>query len=170
MVALRTTSPLAELVRVTGRPRARTLGRHHTTVLDQAEDPEAALFEGRPRTRAACRGHDGPCPWIACKYHLYLDVNPETGSIKFNFPDTGPDELDQLPATCALDVADEGGVTLEEVGALLQLTRERIRQVEARTLLKLKLASPANPRGEPIGGGACVDAMQRLADLAGQGS
>ena len=62
-------------------------------------------------------------------------LNPETGSIKFNFPDKEVWELDE---TCVLDVADRGGVTLEEVGAILNLTRERIRQIEFKGLAKLK--------------------------------
>ena len=36
-------------------------------------------------------------------------------------------------------MADKGGITLEEVGAILNLTRERIRQVEVRGLHKIKL-------------------------------
>ena len=40
--------------------------------------------------------------------------------------------------TCALDIADRGGVTLEEVGEILNLTRERIRQVEVMGLEKLR--------------------------------
>ena len=78
-----------------------------------------------------------PCPWVSCKHHLYLDVNPETGSIKINFPDL---ESWELAETCALDVAERGGITLEEVGEIMNLTRERIRQVEVRGLLKLKMA------------------------------
>ena len=81
-----------------------------------------------------------PCPWVACKHHLYLDINPETGSIKINFPDLEPWELKH---TCALDVAERGGITLEEVGEIMNLTRERIRQVEVRGLLKLKMGSPS---------------------------
>jgi hypothetical protein len=81
-----------------------------------------------------------PCPWVACKHHLYLDINPETGSIKINFPDLEPWELKN---TCALDVAERGGITLEEVGEIMNLTRERIRQVEVRGLLKLKMGSPS---------------------------
>ena len=46
-----------------------------------------------------------------------------------NFPDLDVWELED---TCALDVADRGGITLEEVGEILNLTRERIRQVEVR--------------------------------------
>ena len=76
--------------------------------------------------------------YVACKYHLYLDVNPETGSIKINFPDQEPWELEE---TCALDVAERGGVTLEEVGEILNLTRERVRQVEVTGLVKLKEVS-----------------------------
>ena len=62
-------------------------------------------------------------------------MNPETKSIKFNFPGK---EVWELRETCALDVADKGGVTLEEVGAIMNLTRERIRQVEMRALQKLR--------------------------------
>lgn len=76
-----------------------------------------------------------PCPWVSCKFHLYLDVNPETGSITINFPDLEPWELRD---TCALDVAERGGTTLEEVGEIMNLTRERIRQLEVRGLIKLK--------------------------------
>jgi hypothetical protein len=94
----------------------------------------------RPSTRSECMTDFRPCPWVACKHHLYLDVNPETGSIKINFPDLEPWEL---PYTCALDVADRGGITLEEVGEIMNLTRERIRQVEVRGLRKLRAASPS---------------------------
>jgi len=94
----------------------------------------------RPSTREECRGEARPCPWVACKHHLYLDINPETGSIKINFPDLEPWELSN---TCALDVAERGGITLEEVGEIMNLTRERIRQVEVRGLLKLKMGSPS---------------------------
>ena len=92
----------------------------------------------RPRTRGECREEQRPCPWVACKHHLYLDINPDTGSIKINFPDLEPWELKH---TCSLDVAERGGVTLEEVGEITNLTRERIRQVEVRGLLKLKWGS-----------------------------
>ena len=40
--------------------------------------------------------------------------------------------------SCALDVADRGGTTLEDVGAIMNLTRERIRQVEVKALAKLQ--------------------------------
>jgi DNA-directed RNA polymerase sigma subunit (sigma70/sigma32) len=43
----------------------------------------------------------------------------------------------ELPETCALDAADRGGMTLEEVGAILNLTRERIRQIQRLALAKL---------------------------------
>ncbi len=95
----------------------------------------------RPAKRDECKsGEMRPCPWVACKHHLYLDINPETGSIKINFPDLEPWELQH---TCALDVAERGGITLEEVGEIMNLTRERIRQVEVRGLLKLKMGSPS---------------------------
>lgn len=93
----------------------------------------------RPRTRGDCLpggcNAERPCPFVTCKYHLCLDVNPETGSITINFPSREPWDI---PATCALDVADAGALTLDEVGEMTNLTRERIRQIEVRGLLKIK--------------------------------
>lgn len=102
----------------------------------------------RPRSRADCAAGPRPCMFIACKHHLYLDVNPATGSIKLNFPDK---EVWEMADTCALDVADRGGITLEEVGTIMNLTRERIRQVETRGLLKLRAMAEEEPRsGQPF--------------------
>ena len=98
---------------------------------------DAAAIE-RPRTRHECLQGDNaerPCPFVSCEYHLYLDVDEEHGSIKENFPDL---EVWEMPETCALDVADRGGVVLEELGALMNLTRERIRQVETKALARVR--------------------------------
>ena len=89
----------------------------------------------RPRTRSECENGARPCPFVSCRYHLYLDVNPTTGSIKINFPDL---EVWEMPHTCALDIASQGGITLEEVGSIMNLTRERIRQVEVAGLEKMQ--------------------------------
>ena len=88
----------------------------------------------RPTTRADCADGPRPCPFVSCRYHLYLEVT-DTGSIKFVFPDLEPDELEH---SCALDVADEGGVTLERTGDLLNVTRERTRQIEMSAMAKAK--------------------------------
>jgi hypothetical protein len=88
----------------------------------------------KPRTRAECADAPRPCPFVSCKHHLYLDVSARTGAIKLNFPDL---EVWEMTETCALDVADRAGTTLEEVGAIMNLTRERIRQVEVKALAKL---------------------------------
>jgi Sigma-70, region 4 len=89
----------------------------------------------RPVTRADCANGERPCPFVSCKHHLFLDVSARTGAIKLNFPDL---EVWEMTETCALDVADRGGTTLEEVGAIMNLTRERIRQVEVKGLAKLE--------------------------------
>ena len=106
-------------------------------------DRRAAIAKGdwvepeqyaRPMTRDDCKFGERPCLYVACRFHLFLDVNPRTGSIKFNFPGK---EVHELEETCALDVADRGGITLEEVGRLLNLTRERVRQLEAEALAEI---------------------------------
>lgn len=110
--------------------------------LAQMPDDISRALEDRPRVRADCEpgGKWGarPCPFFGCKYNLFIDVDPETGSLIFNFPNK---DFDKIPETCALDVARKSrlnnGMTLEEVGDLMHLTRERIRQVEVRAYLKL---------------------------------
>ncbi|HEY4103635.1 MAG TPA: sigma factor-like helix-turn-helix DNA-binding protein [Polyangiaceae bacterium] len=95
--------------------------------------PETDYY--KPRTRAECAEGPRPCPYVSCKHHLFIDVSPRTGAIKLNFPDL---EVWELGESCALDVADRGGTTLEDVGAIMNLTRERIRQVEVKALAKLE--------------------------------
>jgi hypothetical protein len=89
----------------------------------------------RPRRREECVDGPRPCPYVSCKHHLYIDVSPRTGAIKLNFPDL---EVWEMNESCALDIADRGGTTLEDVGAIMNLTRERIRQVEVKALAKLE--------------------------------
>lgn len=87
-----------------------------------------------PQVRSECKDGIRPCPFLSCKYHLYLDVNKENGSIKFNFPDIDFDELEE---TCALDIIDKGEATLDLIGKYMNLTRERVRQIEATAVEKL---------------------------------
>jgi hypothetical protein len=125
----------------------------------------------RPKTREQCSQTARPCPFVSCSHHLYLDVNSETGAIKLNFPHL---EVWEMAETCALDVADRGGITLEEVGAVLNLTRERIRQVEVRGLTKLRsddfegstkeFAAPAGTPSSDIGHVSCPRTRAGLSD------
>jgi hypothetical protein len=123
-----------------GRVRSKTIAPKRLS-RDEKRLSEILIYPTdveRPTTRAECQGMNRPCPFVSCSHHLYLDVNPETGAIKLNFPHL---EVWEMAETCSLDVADRGGITLEEVGAILNLTRERIRQVEVRGLTKIKLSS-----------------------------
>jgi hypothetical protein len=83
-----------------------------------APTPQALRIAGPPRarppwTRGDCLDGERPCPHYLCKWWL------------------------QGPASCVLDVADRGGVTLDAVGQALGCTRERIRQIEVRALANL---------------------------------
>ena len=155
---------LTRRTRTPGQHRSITLnaGRaskreiHALQMMGYAE--EIARYD-RPRTRGDCLpgGCNGarPCPWVSCKAHLAIDVDERTGSLKLNFPDL---EVWEMEHTCALDIADEGGRTLEETGVAMALTRERTRQLEVRglartaqstTLLDYLDAPPARLRAPP---------------------
>jgi hypothetical protein len=86
----------------------------------------------RPKTYAQCLqsglGVRGPCPYVSCKHHLFLDVMP-SGGLKLNFPGGDPTELAE---TCALAVAAqraEGDLTLVEVAASMNLSVSRLYQI-----------------------------------------
>lgn len=92
----------------------------------------------RPRYRADCVNGPRPCVWVSCAHNLSLDVDPDTGSIKVNFPGVIEGDFSAMTETCALDVADRDGSTLETVADALALTRERVRQVEEIALARVR--------------------------------
>jgi hypothetical protein len=135
--ANRATLQLGQRPRTLSQVKLRRLARE-TARAAQAEPVEDLEPIERPVTRGDCVDGPRPCPWVSCKYHLYLDVDPEHGSLKINFPDREPWELRE---TCVLDVAEEKN-KLGDVGVLLNVTRERIRQMETRALILLRELMP----------------------------
>lgn len=132
-------------VRRAKRPRdvrSRTISIKRLTKRDrlagEAEfDAKKWASYARPEGPGACEEGEHfqrPCPFVSCKHHLYLDVSAKTGAIKLNVPDL---EVWEMTETCAIDVAMRGGSTLEEVGEILNLTRERVRQIEVKALAKI---------------------------------
>lgn len=132
--------------------RMRDLGRHTmppTTPLSKEERRVGQLLVApddvqRPRTRGECADVPRPCPFVSCRYHLYLDVTP-TGTLQINHPDLEPQ---QLRDSCALDIADEDSATLERIGGAIAVTRERVRQLIGLSLLRARRAA-VNERVRP---------------------
>jgi hypothetical protein len=122
------------------RSRARTISirRLSKAELNRGRLLYPEMDYWKPKMRSECADMERPCPYVSCKYHLYIDVHPVRGSIKLNFPDL---EVWEMTETCALDIADRHGITLEEVGEIMNLTRERVRQVETAGLSKLAAIS-----------------------------
>lgn len=87
------------------------------------------------QTRGDCLpgGFNGarPCQISACRWHL-------SHSERANPPDE----------SCVLDVADRGGSTLDEVGDILDVTRERIRQLEMAAIRKVRRRLGVLPQWE----------------------
>ncbi len=97
----------------------------------RAEAPDGE--HARPRTRGDCANVPRPCPFVGCRQNLYLDVQ-SNGNLKLNRPDIEPGEM---RFSCCLDLAELGGMTLEQLGVVMNMTRERARQVEDVLLAKL---------------------------------
>ena len=96
----------------------------------RGEDPP--MVE-RPRTRSECEAGLRPCPFIGCKFHLWSDV-AKSGGLIIARPSIPPEEMGE---SCVLDLAGRGGMTLQEVGIVMNITRERVRQIEEEALASL---------------------------------
>jgi len=77
-------------------------------------------------TRGRCMEDGDPCPRSECRHHVHNNAK-ESQVTKSSL----------CRITCALKLADLGGMTLNEIGDLLGLTRERVRQIEVNALGKL---------------------------------
>jgi hypothetical protein len=82
-------------------------------------------------TRGACRRLQGPCPHAVCRFNLTSERRDNRGAKSSQY------QLPVVHETCALEAADHGGMTLEEIASRLSLTRERVRQIELGALKKL---------------------------------
>jgi len=126
-----------------GQGRAATISmrrfsvREHALSLLEYPVAEHATYE-RPVTRGDCLAGGSnaarPCPWVSCAYHLALDVS-DSGNIKLTFPGT---EVEDMQYTCALDLAEGDGATLDEIGAAQNVSRERVRQIEVKAIAHLR--------------------------------
>ena len=129
-------------------PRAKRL-------IAYSEQPDlAGLFETttgewRPRTRADCVGRGlnacRPCCYVECRYHLYGELDPDTGDyVTYHRPggevdwDRVPMDLAMMTETCALDVAERGGATLEEVAVLVGVNTSRCDVIETEALSRAR--------------------------------
>jgi hypothetical protein len=93
-----------------------------------AEDLRINLYK---ITRGACRKLAGPCPHAVCRFNLTSERRDNRGAKAAQY------HLPVVHETCALEAADHGGMTLEEIASRLSLTRERVRQIELGALKKL---------------------------------
>lgn len=91
------------------------------------------LVNGKPFTRGDCKDGPRPCPHKTCVHNLGFEIrlNP-IGNVATCTTYEG------CEWSCSLDVADAGGATLEEIGLIWGITRERVRQIEATALRKIK--------------------------------
>lgn len=134
---------VSEVKLVSEKPvkRGRGGGRPKAVQDDGYEVGDA--FDGvvRPKTRADCMpgGHNAqrPCPFAACKFSLLIN-NGDRRNKKSITLHPGATDIESMPETCSLDVADRGGATLDEVGEAFGISRERVRQIERDAMRKVK--------------------------------
>lgn len=104
-------------------PKVESLAQMRRALAD-SDDIAPAPDVPRPRTRADCRNGPRPCGWVSCRHHLYADIQ-KSGHLLIN----SPVEPDQMADSCALDVAERGGMTLVQIARILGVTKERVRQI-----------------------------------------
>lgn len=106
--------------------KAKRKTRQRQRIFDFEPELTEELQALRPRCRRDCVDGPRPCPWVGCKYHLFGDFDDEDGSFSCNHPGKEPWELEH---TCALDLADQGPLSTEQIGAAIGVGAERARQI-----------------------------------------
>lgn len=136
------------------RPR-----RSHTIRINIESDAFRQLLRivpdyDRPVTRADCVDGPRPCPFLACRHNISADFllrrdhrgKPVENIRLVHAGEDDPTDIEPPDGNnCALDYAEKGGMTLEEVGAVFGITRERIRQIEEVALRQVRRASARPP-------------------------
>ena len=90
-------------------------------------------YPKKPTKRSECKYGLRPCPFISCRYHLYMDI--VSGKMKHHFL-ADPCLMNE---TCALDLAErKRGMNLDDISNYFGLTRERIRQIIEDALRKIR--------------------------------
>jgi hypothetical protein len=78
----------------------------------------------------------GKCVIFACRYSLLQ----ERSQIASWDPEDFRELVDALPSTCSLDLAELGGLRLEEVAMAMGLPRPRVEQLEVSAMRKLAMS------------------------------
>jgi hypothetical protein len=113
---------------------ARILSHQRIQADHDAKGKRALPMHARPTNRNECRDAERPCPFVGCRYHLFLDIMA-TGSIRFNFPGCEPADLIH---SCALDIADAGRHDLQDIAVLYGMTRGRAVEILDEAVEKLR--------------------------------
>jgi hypothetical protein len=93
-------------------------------------------------TRADCCDGPRPCPFISCRHHLFEELAPRILKVKRDKLGDQTDErllrvLMGMEYSCSLDWAEKGPNTLDQIGQMFGVTRERIRQIQDKGLKRL---------------------------------
>lgn len=86
---------------------------------------ELAAAPRPPPTRGDCATLPRPCPALRCRWHLGA-------------------ESEFRGYSCALDLADRGGMTMEAVADVLAVSKARVGQLEAEALVKVRFRIAAD--------------------------
>ncbi len=97
-----------------------------------------AVSPDMPRTRRECP--QGPCHHVACRFHLWTDRVLDRDGAVVDLRETAV--FGNRQHTCVLREIARGAKTLEAIGSLLDVSRERVRQIEAEALARLRDADP----------------------------
>jgi hypothetical protein len=105
-----------------------------------AVDLEALRGErSPPKRRRDCPPPAELCPFIECRYHLWTD-RVHRGRVMILAASSAYGDPAHF---CALHEADRGPKTLEQVGVVYGVSRERIRQLEAESMAVLRAVNPS---------------------------
>lgn len=95
-----------------------------------------------PQARSDCRGGPRPCPFVSCKYHLFLVIDPRKATVSHR---VDASDIWEIPFTCALDIAEMGGAEFLRVSKVLNLSVEYTLTLHNAAVSKILGRTPPEP-------------------------
>jgi hypothetical protein len=105
-----------------------------TPLFADVPDWELRRSNPYPKTRQDCLpggiNEERPCAFLSCRHHLGIEFR--NGKV------VELEGWENRPYSCVLDATDDGEMKLEEIGDVLGVSRERIRQMLAKMERRIK--------------------------------
>ncbi len=117
---------------MSGRPQRGSTRLHVVQAYSTPDGWEAD--NGPPPPRSQCVDGPRPCDKVRCRYHLWTELAQDKAG-NWQLGKGGGDTIvPHSQESCALDIADRGPTSSEDIGRYIGTDETRVRQIDRATI------------------------------------